>query len=630
MMKNYQLLVIDTFLEVAQKEDIVYDKEFLEILKKIRKHVKEGEDRYVLEEIKRIEKEKEEIKRKIENSIVDENKIKYMIKEINKIIYEIKDDEKTLKFIEEKFSPVLKRVKDNLNNLLENINSLEDDKVKKILDEITNNVRNSIENIKSSIEKEIKYDPKLRRLEYRLGAIVHNILSKVYEISSRIVDFVELKKSPQLLEENIKTLGSIFAQIISLSILKKLFEIKKEEEGGRYLTDWEKMICLLQSCFWWNVSYLIRNGKFFEEYNKMIEKLPYIPFSYFETSTEFPIILKFKNREKEGLIFTDLFIRYFPLKISFIVTKIGKKRRPIPTILDLITLEYKTKSKNNEEHDKYMVSINPFGYYYILFRDEKSKEIYNFPLQVPLREVEENKEGYVKICENCLYIARYFEDEKCRYCGEKLKIGKIYGYPIFDVKIQEFEESKVNGFGLLPIFAFLILRGSENTILLKEKDIKRKHIKVELRYPLIMPLISKALIFEPKLKKNLSKDEKEKLLHTLAHTLLKIIAKNVGLSTIHFFYHIDVEKGRIYIFERHQGGIGCLDKFYEEFKDKKDRLVEDIKNLLNCPYCGRENRDGCPFCIWVGWCNKGKNRQKDFVSRKLLKELIDKNMIEIF
>jgi hypothetical protein len=256
------------------------------------------------------------------------------------------------------------------------------------------------------------------------------------------------------------------------------------------------------------------------------------------------------------------------------------------------------------------------GYEFLPKREEN--QIYNLPLQIPLKLVRENVYGYVPFCFRCFNISS--NEQECDRCGGSVMSVKIFGKPLFDFLIKEKKSIKESGkFSLSPVHVLVALRGSENELIPLRGA--KKEVKVRLRYPFIFPLYTPALVFNLS---SISEEIDEKIFHSLAHALLRTVASLTGFSEEILFYSYDKSKKKIYIFERYQGGIGAIDKIFKIIEEKKDVFTERLFKLINCEECEKENRDGCPFCLWISWCKEGYRMQSNFVSRKKLKEFIEK------
>jgi ATP-dependent helicase YprA (DUF1998 family) len=600
--------ILSVFRKIVEEENLAFDKNFIDFIKKLegcsdedRNKLLEDEEKKLKERYKILEEEikvrnLEEIKEQVNEILSEfERKIRKSLGEETQISKEILEGE------------FFSNIKKELNTLLDELQHIDESSPLKVTthrDEVFSNL--------TSIEK--KYI-NAKPFYYRICRITEIFRERVSEVLEVIWKYIENETNREEVNKKIVEQDSLFLKLVGLKRLIKAFTFRKEV--GRKSTRWEKFVGLLQACFWFNVSHLVEENKFFEEYEKLIEVLPYVSESYFEESMEFPVKILCGNKPRDGYMVSDVFIKYFPLKVDF--ERIKEQKKPKRAILDF---EVRKIEKKNEITE---VIINPRrgrerGYEFLLKRE--GTQIYNLPLQVPLKFVWEDVEGYVRFCFQCFNISSNMQE--CDKCGGEVHPVKIFGRPLFDFRIKEKKSIKESGnFSLSPVDVLVILRGSENELIIKKKDkkMKKEKVKIIFKYPFIFPLYTPSLVF------NLSsvpEEVDEEIFHSLAHALLRIIASLTGFSEEILFYHYDKQNRKIYIFERYQGGIGAIDKIFKIIEEKKDAFKEKLFKLIDCEECEKENRDGCPFCLWISWCKEGYRMQSNFVSRKKLKEFIEK------
>jgi ATP-dependent helicase YprA (DUF1998 family) len=597
-------LILSVFRKIVEEENLSFDKDFIDFIKKL-----EGcsyEDRNNL-----LKNKEEELKKKYKN-LEEEIKVRNLeeIQErVNEILSEL--ERKIRKSLTKQTSEEILEGK-SFSNIKKELNTLVDE-----LQHIDESLQLKITTHRDEIEKNlraIEEDYKSVKLFYdKICRIADEFREKLFEVVVIVRKYVHNELHKEEIARKIVEQDSLFLKLVSLNHLIRALTFRREFK--RMLTRWEKFVELLQACFWSNISYLVKENKFFEEYEKLIETLPYVPKSYFEESMEFPVNIWRASAPKEGNMVSDVFVRYFPLKVDF--EYIEEQRRAREAILDFEVRKIERKNGILE------VIVNPrkgYGYEegYKFLPKREGTQIYNLPLQVPLKFVREDINGYVRFCFRCFNISSKMQE--CDRCGGNVVPVKIFGRPLFDFRIKEKRSIKENGkFSLLPIDVLVILRGSENELISPRSA--KNEVKIKLRYPFIFPLYTPALVF------NLSsvpEEIDEKIFHSLAHALLRTVASLTGFSEEVLFYHYDKQNKKIYIFERYQGGIGVIDKIFKIIEEKKNAFTERLLNIINCKECEKENGEGCPFCLWISWCKEGYRMQSDFISRKKLKEFIEK------
>jgi ATP-dependent helicase YprA (DUF1998 family) len=599
---NKTILIV--FRKIVEGENLAFDKEFIDFIKKLEGCSDEDRDNLLKDKEKKLKERYKNLEEEIKVRNLEEiqERVNEILSELERKIRKSLTKQTSEEILEGKFFSNIKKELNTLVEELQHINESSPLKVTTHRDEIEKNLR--------AIEEDYKSVKPFYDKIYRIADEFREELFEVLVIVRKYI-YNELHKEE--IARKIVEQDSLFLKLVSLNHLIRALTFRPEFR--RMLTKWEKFVELLQACFWSNISYLVKENKFFEEYEKLIETLPYVPKSYFEESMEFPVNIWCGSTSKEGYMVSDVFIRYFPLKVDF--EHIEGQRRLRETILDFEVRKIEKKSEIPE------VIINPRkgheyeeGYKFLPKRE--GTQIYNLPLQVPLKFVREDVYGYVRFCFRCFNISSNMQE--CDRCGGNVVPVKIFGRPLFDFRIKEKKFIKENGkFSLSPVDVLVILRGSENE-LISPRGAKNE-VKVKLRYPFIFPLYTPAVVF------NLSsvpEEIDEKIFHSLAHALLRTVASLTGFSEEILFYHYDKQNKKIYIFERYQGGIGVIDKIFKIIEEKKDVFKERLFKLINCEECEKENRDGCPFCLWISWCKEGYRMQSNFVSRKKLKEFIEK------
>ena len=602
--------ILSVFRKIVEGENLAFDKEFIDFIKKLEGCSEEDRDNLLKDKEEKLKERykilEEEIK--VRNLEEIQERVNEILSEVERKIRRSLTPQTSKEILEGKF---FSNIKKELNILIEELQHIDENSSLKVTTH-----RVEIEKNLTFLEEDYK---NVKLFYNRICEVTDGFRKKLSEVLIMIRKYINNELNREEINKKIVEQDSLFLKLIGLNHLIKSLTFRPEFR--RMLTRWEKFVELLQSCFWFNVSYLVKENKFFEEYEKLIETLPYVSKSYFEESMEFPVNILCGTTPEEGYMVSDVFIRYFPLKVDF--EYIEEQRRLKEAILDF---EVRKIEKKNEIIE---VIINPRrgqeyrrGYEFLPKRE--GNQIYNLPLQVPLKFVREDVHGYVRFCFQCFNISSNMQE--CDRCGGNVIPIKIFGRPLFDFHIKEKKSIKENGkLSLSPVDVLVILRGSENELIPLRGA--KKEVKVTLRYPFIFPLYTPALVF------NLSsvpEEIDEKIFHSLAHALLRIVASLTGFSEEILFYHYDKQNKKIYVFERYQGGIGAIDKIFKIIEEKKDIFKERLFKLINCEECEKENRDGCPFCLWISWCKEGYRMQSNFVSRKKLKEFIEKHRELLF
>ncbi|MFH8119738.1 MAG: DEAD/DEAH box helicase [Candidatus Aenigmatarchaeota archaeon] len=601
-------VILEVFKKIVIEKKLSLSNEFINLIDELCRCPEDGRNSLLSDKIIKLQEDYKSLEEEIEVRNLEE-----IDERANEILLELEKNierrlpKQTVKEILE--GKVFSDIKTKLVSLIESLKHVDEKsqfQVSQRIREIENNFR--------LIEEEYKTARILYELIFTIG---DEFRANLYKLSGIIRKYIFNKLHEEEFNKKIIEQDSIFLKLIGLECLRNSLIYRRELE--RQATRWEKFIGLLQSCFWFNLSYLVGENKFFEEYENLIEKLPYVSKSYFEQSMEFPVNILRAGRPREGYMVSDVFIKYFPLKVDFEYIK--EQRRSREAVLDLTF----KKIKETEE----LIEVIAYfkrkrGYEYLIKRDES--RTYNLPLQVPLKLVYENIFGYVPFCFNCFNIST--NERECESCGREVRFVKIFGRPIFNFLIEEKTVvEKIGNLILSPIYVLVILEGSENELIPLSGN--KKMVNVRLKYPLIFPLFTPAFvvdlnfIFED-IKKQYNSKDIEIIFHSFAHALLRVIASLTGFSEETFFYSYDLSKGKIYVFERYQGGIGAIDKFFKKIKDKKNEVVSRLFNLVDCEECKKEDRDGCPFCLWISWCKEGFRIQSNFISRKKLKNFIER------
>ncbi len=588
-------IILEVFHSVLEKEKLSLDIDFIQLISNLKEKGSNEEIQEFLEgEKKKLKDKAEKLSetmryREVREIIIDlQEAINNFLHQINKsLILTSPTKEEILS------SKEIDTVKEKINQIIKCVEEIEKINPNEIF-RLIREIENSIGELRDKYSKDI----------FRKGLETPCIdfLDKLHKIYKDMMQLMENLKDKEGFERKQRELDEIFLKRIGIEKLISGFIFTPAL--GRMRTVWEKFICLFQACFWFNVSYLVKQNEFFEKYEEMLSRLPYIPLSYFEESTEFPVNFKIGNKLKEGHIVSDCFIRYFPFKVDF---EVVENRRKVPTTF-YVDINLRPVDENTFE----IIGIkNLWG-----IPKKEEKNTYYLPLQVPLKRVKEDTWGYVRFCRNCKKLSSF--KDSCDNCGGRVEKVKIHGKPLFDFKISEKSPiKKVKNFSFSPISALVMLKGSENQFYYYGGN-RREEILLKFKYPLIFPLFSQALIIDLGFVRN--EDCSDKLLHSLAHLFLKVLASLTEFSEEMFFYSFDKEKKKIYIFERYQGGLGSIERFFEILEKRPEKVKERIEKIISCAEC----EDGCTFCIWLGWCKDGFRNQAQYVSKQLLREFMEK------
>lgn len=601
-------LILRVFKKIITDKKLCLSSEFINLIGELLKCPEDSRNSLLSNKINELQEEYKSLEKEIEVRNLEEiyERANEILLELEKNI-ERKLPKQTAKEILE--GKVFSDIKTKLVSLIESLQHVDEKsqfQVDQHIREIDNNFR--------SIEEEYKTVRPFYEIIFPIG---YKFRANLYGLSEIIMKYILNKLHEEEFNKKIIEQDSTFLKLIGLECLRN--SLIYRPELGRQATRWEKFVGLLQSCFWFNISYLVGKNKFFEEYENLIEKLPYVSKSYFEESMEFPVKILCAARPREGYMVSDVFIRYFPLKVDF--EYIEEQRRLREAVLDL------TFKKIKETEELIEVIAYPKrkrGYEYFIKRDKD--RTYNLPLQVPLKPVYENIFGYVPFCFNCFNIST--NEQECENCGRGVRFVKIFGRPVFNFLIEEKTAiKKIGNLILSPIYVLAILEGSKNELIPLRGN--KKRVNVRLKYPFIFPLFTPAFVVDLNfifgdIKKQYNSEDIEIIFHSFAHALLRVVASLTGFSEETFFYSYDLSKGKIYVFERYQGGIGAIDKFFEIIKERKNEVISSLLNLVDCVECEKEDRDACPFCLWISWCKEGFRMQSSFISRKKLKDFIER------
>lgn len=300
-----------------------------------------------------------------------------------------------------------------------------------------------------------------------------------------------------------------------------------------------------------------------------------------------------------------------------------------------------------------------------------------------LRTDDEGKQA-LKICPECFNLYSFNKRRPCH--GQNLINVRLKAEPVTEKYAEVRDTSDIEetrAFTLAKLNVESRIRGSDVKIYrvnVTDRGIFPTQnllyeLKVRYEKPLSYKLITKGIIWKVSqefLNEIEAIQEKEKLLHTGAHILLKVVASLGGVHEQVLQYSYDINKGVIKVWERYEGGIGIVDSVFRKIKEDPFAFYKELLSVVLCPihisdrikrgdltldtlqkdlthkwYIGEDEElvkeileevkqelkltdreaqdftceDGCPVCIHVNYCQSGFDQEED-VSRSLGEKLI--------
>jgi len=304
-------------------------------------------------------------------------------------------------------------------------------------------------------------------------------------------------------------------------------------------------------------------------------------------------------------------------------------------------------------------------------------------LTVKFLRTDDKGKQTLKLCPECFNLYSFNRKKTCH--GKKLLNVRLKTEPITEKFSETCENSyieKTKLFSLTKLSVESRILGSDVKVYrvnVTDKDIFPTanviyELKVKYEKPLSYKLITKGIIW--KIPQEILQDirntkEREKLLHTGAHILLKVVASLGGVHEQMLQYSFDVEKGEVKVWERYEGGIGIVDTVFRKLKEDPFSVYKEFLSVVLCPiylsdrikvgelsvdkipeyiysewHIGKDDelikeicdeveqelsieydentitcKDGCPVCVYVNYCQSGFAQENE-VSRSLGERLI--------